>query len=159
MFHDREHGSFGGKYFMYTWKEFVFLSHWVACSINIRLSWWIVLFKNIYIFILKICIGGYLLYSVVLVSAIHQHESVTGTHTSPPSWTSFCLTPSPSSKLAGSTGLSSLCHTANPHWLSIFLAILSIRPTLSFPYCVHKTALYVCIPITVLQIGSLVASF
>ena len=77
----------------------------------------------------------------MLVSAIHQHESVTGTHTSPPSWTSFCLTPSHCSKLAGSIGLSSLCRTANPHWLSIFLAILSIRPTLSFPYCVHKSSL------------------
>ena len=34
-------------------------------------------------------IGGWLLYNIMLVSAIHQHESVIGVHMSLPSWTSF----------------------------------------------------------------------
>ena len=34
-------------------------------------------------------IGGELLYNPVLVSAIHQHESATGIHMSPPSWPSL----------------------------------------------------------------------
>ena len=42
----------------------------------------------VFIFIFKIylfLIEGYLLYNIVLVSAIHQHESVIGTHIPPPS--------------------------------------------------------------------------
>ena len=34
----------------------------------------------------------------------------------------------------------------------IFQATLSICPTLSFPHCVHKPFLYICIPIPALQI-------
>jgi len=44
------------------------------------------------IFIFKIylfLIEGYLLYNIMLVSAIHQHDSVIGIHTSLPSWTSL----------------------------------------------------------------------
>ena len=37
-----------------------------------------------------------------------------------------------------------------------FQAALSICPTLSFPNCVHKSVLHVCISTAVLQIGSLV---
>ena len=56
--------------------------------------------------------------------------------------------------------VSSLFHTADSHWLSIlhmvmyFNAALPVRPTLSFPYCVHKSVLYVCVSVTALQIGS-----
>ena len=39
-------------------------------------------------------------------------------------------------------------------WCVCFNATLSIRPTLFFPHCVHKSVLYICISITVLQIGS-----
>ena len=35
------------------------------------------------------------IYNIVLASAVHQHESVIGTHMPPPSWT-FLLPPSPS---------------------------------------------------------------
>ena len=53
----------------------------------------------------KKVIGGYLLYNIVLVSAIHQHESAIGIHMSPPSWTSL-LPPTPAhpSRLSRSTG-------------------------------------------------------
>ena len=51
-------------------------------------------------------IGGQLLYSIVLVSAIHQHKSAIGIHMSPPSWT-FLRPPTPSrpSRLSQSTML------------------------------------------------------
>ena len=65
-------------------------------------------------------IARYLPYNVVLVAAIHQHESVIGTHMSPPSWASL---PPPNtfhlSRLSQSTRLSSLNHTAHSYWLSI----------------------------------------
>jgi len=35
-----------------------------------------------------------------------------------------------------------------------FNAPLSIRPTLSFPHCAHKSVLYVCVSVAALQIGS-----
>ena len=41
-----------------------------------------------------------------------------------------------------------------PYGTVCFQAALSIRPTLSFPDCVHKSVLHVCISIAVLQIGS-----
>ena len=40
-----------------------------------------IIFLKFYLFL----IGGWLLYNIVLVSAIHQHESATGIHMSPPS--------------------------------------------------------------------------
>ena len=57
---------------------------------------------------------------IALVTAIHQHEPATGIHMSLPSWTPFpSPTPSYSSKLSQSTGLSSPCHTAESPWLSV----------------------------------------
>ena len=57
----------------------------------------------------------------MLASAIHQHESATSIHMSPPSWTSLPLpTPSQPSRLSQSPGLSSLRHTADFHGLSNF---------------------------------------
>ena len=60
-----------------------------------------------------------MLYNIVLASVIHQHESATGIHMFPPS--SASLSPATSSyplRLSQSTGLSSLCQTADSHWLS-----------------------------------------
>ena len=77
------------------------------------------------------------------------------------SWTS----PSHPSRLSQSPGLSSLHHIATPAgslfymwWCVCFHAALSIHPTLSFPHCVHKSVLYVCISTAALQIGSAVPS-
>ena len=50
-------------------------------------------------------IGGQLLYNVVLLSAIHWHESATGIHMSSPLWISLPTpTPSHPSRLSQSTG-------------------------------------------------------
>ena len=74
-----------------------------------------------------------MLYNIVLVSAIHQHESAIGIHMSPPSWPSLLPpTTSQPSKLSQSPGLSSLSHTANSHWLSILHVILYMFPCYSF---------------------------
>ena len=68
-----------------------------------------------------------MLYSVVLVSAIHQHESATGMHMTPPSGISLSLpTPSHPSGLSQSTRLSSLRHSANSHQLSILYMVVYV---------------------------------
>ena len=66
-----------------------------------------------------------MLYSIVLVSAIDQHESAIDMP--PPSWTSLSpSTPSHPSRLSHSTGLSSRPHTVNSHWLSILHMVIYI---------------------------------
>ena len=65
-------------------------------------------------------IGGKLPYSVVLVSAIYQHESAVRLYMSSPSWTSL----PPRTTLLGYhrvPDLSFLPHTENYHWLSNFI--------------------------------------
>ena len=54
------------------------------------------------------------------MSALHQHQSATGIHTSLSSWTSL-LPPTQShpSRLSQNTGLSSLSHRANSHCVSV----------------------------------------
>ena len=109
--------------------------------------------------------GRLLLYSVVLVSATHQHESVIGIHSlllEPPS----NPTASHPFRLSQDTGLSSLCYTVASHKLFIlhmvvyiFNATLSINPTLSFLYCIHNSVHYVCISIAALQVGLSVPFF
>ena len=70
-------------------------------------------------------IGRESLYSMVLVTAVHQHESATGIHMSPPSWASLPH-PSPSHPfmLSRSTQLCSLCHTENFPWVSILHMVM-----------------------------------
>ena len=55
----------------------------------------------------------------MLVSAIHQHESVIRTPMSPPSWTS--LPPPTPLGCHRALGLSSQHHIANSHWLFCFM--------------------------------------
>ena len=66
-------------------------------------------------------------------------------------------TPPHSSRLSQSTELGSLCYTAASHWLSIShrvcISTVSI-PLLSILLCIQKSVLYICITISVLQIGS-----
>ena len=108
-----------------------------------------------------------MLYNILMVSAIHQHESATSIHMSPPSWTSLPLpTPSQPSRLSQSPGLSSLRHTADFHGLSnftfdkVYVSILlsQLLPPSPSP-CVRKSVRYVCVSLAALQIGSSVPFF
>ena len=70
--------------------------------------------------------------TILFVSAILQHGSAVGIHMSSPSWTSLPPpTPSDSSILSQSPGLSSLSHTVNPHWRSILHMLLYVSMLLS----------------------------
>ena len=96
----------------------------------------------------------------MLVSTIHQYESVIGTYMCPPYCTSLPLpSPSHSSRLSQSTRFElpvshskfplAICFTYGHVYVSIILcqfcfsATLSICPTLSLPHCVPKSVLYV----------------
>ena len=73
-----------------------------------------------------------MLYNVVLVSAIRQHESAARIHTSPSPGTSL---PPPSASHPSSClrpqGSGSLHHTENPPWLSISHTIMHMFPCCS----------------------------
>ena len=89
-------------------------------------------------------------YSVILVSVIQQHKSAISVFKSAHSWTSFPpSTPFHPSRLSQRTGLNSLCHRVNSHWLSILCicvnASLPNHPTISFPNIVHKSVLCLCL--------------
>ena len=113
-------------------------------------------FYLIYLFL----IGGSLLYNIVLVSAIHQHESATGVHISPPSWTSL---PPPSpfccSSLSQSTRFElpvsyskfplAMCFIHGHVYVSMLLAQFA-PPSPSLP-CDHKSVFYVSVSIAALQ--------
>ena len=102
----------------------------------------------------------------MLLSAIHQHGLTIGIHMSPPSW-DFLL-PHPIS-LCGYRALVWVPWVIQQIpsgylfyiWQCMFPCTFSIHPTLSFlpPHRVHKSVLYVCISIAVLQIGSSLQSF
>ena len=71
-----------------------------------------------------------------------------------PSLLGLSPTPSDPSRLSRAQDLSSLHYTVNFYWLSNFIygnvyisMLVSIHPTLSFPTCVHKSVVYVCISI------------
>ena len=107
-----------------------------------------------------ILIGGSLLYNIVLVSAIHQRESATGVHISPPSWTSL---PPPSpfccSSLSQSTRFelpvsyskfpSAMCFIHGHVYVSMLLAQFA-PPSPSLPRD-HKSVLSVSVSIAALQ--------
>ena len=86
---------------------------------------------------------------------------------SPSSWTSPCTShPTHASRLSQSTGLSSLCHTANSHWLFILHMIMYMFQCFSvnlsqplLPLLCPQSVLYVCMSIPALQIGSSVPFF
>ena len=88
-----------------------------------------------------------------------------GIHMSPPSWTSL---PPPTAsrcfRLSQRTGfefpVSCTCTGRLFHiqCCICFRVTVSVHPSLSFPYCAHKSVLYVCLSIAPLQIGSSVPS-
>ena len=83
-------------------------------------------------FNLFILIGGYVLYNIVLVSAIYQHESAIGRYMPPLCWKLPTTPPHlPLSRLSQSIrDLSSLYHTANFHWLYECLILKSAKKSL-----------------------------
>ena len=97
----------------------------------------------------------------MLFSAVQQCDKAVTVHISPPSWAFLSPYPHPTpSRSSQSTKLSSLCILQFPTsylfyiWSCIcFSAILSICPTFSFPCCVHKSFLYICVSIPAMQIG------
>ena len=82
--------------------------------------------------------------------------------TSPPWWASLPHTPLPTGRSSQSTELSCSDIQQLPTgylfyiWQCKYVNVtLLIHRTLSFPKCVHKSVLYVCVSISVLQTGSL----
>ena len=98
---------------------------------------------------------------------IHQRESATGIHMSPPA----LLKPSlfPPYRLSQSTGLNSLCHPANSFLLSVLHMVMymfpchsQIHPTLSLSNCIcNRLSLYedYCKICTNIQINTLLPLF
>ena len=71
------------------------------------------LVHNMFIYLNLFLIGGWLLFNIVLVSAVEQHDSTIGIYTAPSSWTFLPPLPPPHlSQLLQSIGLSSLCYRA-----------------------------------------------
>ena len=107
-------------------------------------------------------IGGKLLYGVVMVAAVQQHNSAVITHIS--SLLSHPPLPTPAlqtvtGRLSGLPVLHSnfspaVCFTHCGVYMSMLLSPCSV---LSFPYCIHKAVL--CISIPSLQMGSLIPFF
>ena len=108
---------------------------------------------------LKCVIGGYLLYNIVLVSAYlntNQPQVYIYPHLfEPPSHLSLHPIPLGCQR---ASGLSSLCHTANSHWLSVLHMIVYIFQCYSFsssllllPLLCPQVVFYVCVSIAALK--------
>lgn len=84
---------------------------------------------------------------------MHQHELTPGIHTYHPSLLNLSLPAhSHPSRLLQRPHVSSLSHTANSPWLSVYTrrctrihAALAMRLPLALLLCVHKPLLYVCV--------------
>ena len=99
--------------------------------------------------------GGWLLYTIVLVSAIHQPKSVTGIHMFPPSWIPL---PSPS-RLTQSAGLSSCVTRSVPTcYLFYICKCTRFHASLLLPLCPQVCSLH-CVWTATLRIESSVPSF
>ena len=102
--------------------------------------------------------------NLVHMHTLRQCKSAISIHLAPPFWD--YLPPSCPSRSSQSMRLSSLCHITTSHSPStvhmvmyIFQCTFSDHPTLSFPHCVHKSILYICISSPALQTGSSVPFF
>ena len=108
-------------------------------------------------------------YNIVVVFAMHSHESVMGVHVSP-SWTPL---PPPTSLPSHPSGSSQCTSPEHPvscieSGLAIYFtygkytcfnAILSDHPTLAFSQRVQNSVLYICVSFSVLHIGISLPSF
>ena len=100
------------------------------------------------------------------VSAIQQRESAVSIHVPPPSGNSFpSSTPSHPSRLLQSTVLNFPCYRAISYQLSVlhivivYVSMLFFQFILPSPSPIHKSVLYLCVSIPVLQIGSSIPFF
>ena len=120
-------------------------------------------------FLMYFLIEGSLLYNIMLVSAMHQHESAIGIHMSPPSWNSLPL-PTPSHPLDCQRAqfeswvmqpVPAGCLICGSVRVSVLLAPFvppSPPPRPHLPQA-HTSALCVCISSAALRTGSSVPSF
>ena len=106
--------------------------------------------SSLFIFFFNLfLVGGYLLYNIVMVSAIHQHESGIGIHMFSPFWTSL-LPPTPSHPLGCHRALylSSLHDTTNFQWLSdcthgnVYVSVLLSQSVPPSPFPTVSTSLF-----------------
>ena len=109
-------------------------------------------------------IGRWLLYNIVLVSAIHQHESAIGILLSPPSTTSLPLSPHLTPVVVTPWGLRSLSHAGNSLWLAVLCMVMHtfpccLCPTFSSPCCVHNSFSMSASPLLPWKICSSIPSF
>ena len=121
-----------------------------------------------YLFKCKFLMGGLLLYNIVLVSAIHQRESVIGINTCPLPPVPTSHLPSPLTLLAVAEPqpqVHSLHHIADSHWRSVLHMVVcasqcySLKSShLSFP-TVSKSVLHICVSFAALHVGSSLFSF
>ena len=134
------HGYLKKRYFSYIKEKIIEITNSKNSLISLLFG---PLFYYLIVFFL---FWRWLLYSVVLISAIQQHESALDRLMYPPSWTSFpAPTPSHPSMLLQSTKLSNWCstsYTATSHHLSILHVKVKVTqpcPTLCYPmgYTVH----------------------
>ena len=132
------------------------------CSLNIwKFSVHIILKPSLENFLkidLFILIGGQLLYSIVVVFAIHWHEPAMDLHVFP------IPIPPPTSLSTQSLWVfpvnqaQALVSCIQPGLVICFTignihAVLSKHPTLAFSHRVQKSILYICVSFSVLHIG------
>ena len=104
-------------------------------------------------------VRGQLLYSIVIVSAVHQHEAAIAMDVFAPSLVSPHLPPRPTPLgWHRASACDSLCHMAIPtgdvtYSTVCFNTTHANHSTFSFPYCIQKSVLYICISFAALQIG------
>ena len=145
-------GSMGenGYMYMYGWVPF-----------TVHLSQHVFLLLLIHFYLEGNCL-------TLLVSATHQDELAIGIHMFPPSWTSLPPpTPSHPSRSSQCTGFELpasyskfplvIHSTCGNTYVSMLLS--QFTPPPSFPHCVHKALLYVCISTAALHTGSSAPSF
>ena len=100
-----------------------------------NMSLWHINYLKLIIFPIKklILIGGKLLYNMVMVFTIHQHESATSTQVSAPPEPLSYLPPHPIPLGCSRTmALSALLHSSNLYWSSISHMILYMFQWYSF---------------------------
>ena len=85
-------------------------------------------------------VGGWLLYNIILVSTIHQHE-ISHRYT----YVFSLLNLPPTTTPLKSTGLNSLHHTANTHWLFISCVLNLVRGNMNLPLKYDLIA-FLCLP-------------